>query len=104
MKTQRERNGSPKPYTIPIRKYAKSIAPTVNPINPSYPIPKNKPEQPIQLPTPQPTQKSQTVSEVQQIYTDLQNPLSYSGNADTLLNKVKSYKYVLCFLSTQVLI
>ena len=96
MKTSRDPNESPRPYTIPLRKYAKSSAPKVIPTSQSSPTQKNKPVQPNLSPTQQPIQKNPTASDVQQIYTDLKNPLSYSGNAEVLLNKVKSYTYVIC--------
>ena len=91
-RNEREKD-RPVPYKIQLRKFAKQVNPSKQTNNQAT----TREQQSTQkLPTPGPnhqqTQRTQMASDIHSLYTDLKNPLSYSGNADELLNKVKSYK------------
>ena len=66
-------------------------------VSPSH---KNKTQDPITNPTTRPhSPKSSptnpigiTASDVKQLWTDLKDPVSYSGNSAEILNKVKSFQ------------
>ena len=92
---QMERNENQKLYPIKLRNFAKSPSQRVTTNNHSSQIQMSK--QNHTVPQNQQLRKNQMDSDIHSIYTDVKNPLSYSGNADILLNKVKSYKYVCCF-------
>ena len=71
----------------------KKTTPTATP--PASPQAQSPPTQTSQAPS-SPT--APTDSKVHQFYTDLTNPLSYSGDANKILAKLESFQYVLCCL------
>ena len=91
--SNKSESSRPAPYKIPLRKFAKPSSQNNSRTNqPQTTTVPQLTQEPVNQTSQQAIQKTQLGSEVRDYYTNLKNPLSYSGNADEILNKITSYK------------
>ena len=92
--SSKNENSRPAPYKVQLRKFAKPSSqnnPTTNLQQTATAALQSNQGSTTQT-IPPANQMTQLASDVREYYTNLKNPLSYSGNADEILNKIKSYK------------
>ena len=94
MSSNKSENNRPAPYKIQLRKFAKPLNQKTSATSnhqQATPVPQLTP-QATNRSNQQASQKTRLASDIRELYTNLNNPLSYSGNADEILNKITSYK------------
>ena len=87
-----QRNGNQKPKPSPPHRHHQSNQ-TVSPNHKDTTQDPNNPTTPPHSPKSSPTNPTGiTASDVKQLWTDLKDPVSYSGNSAEILNKIKSFQ------------